>query len=95
MRILKWLVGGVALLLGGAFVWGRQRVSRARAARVESLAPCAANQLITGGPHAAVVKLVDVHKREVLCQREVSFHLPEELLPRRPFVPFANASGAA
>ncbi|AKQ64746.1 hypothetical protein A176_001658 [Myxococcus hansupus] len=42
MRILKWLVGGllvVALLLGGAFVWGVQRVSRARAARVEALGP--------------------------------------------------------
>ncbi|NBD08357.1 hypothetical protein [Corallococcus silvisoli] len=42
MRILKRLVGGVlvvALLLGGAFVWGMQRVSRARAARVEALGP--------------------------------------------------------
>lgn len=42
MRILKWLVGGVlvvALLLGGAFVWGMQRVPRARAARVEALGP--------------------------------------------------------
>ncbi|MFE8596297.1 hypothetical protein [Archangium violaceum] len=40
MRILKWLVGGVvvvALLLGGAFVWGMQRVSRARATRLEAL----------------------------------------------------------
>lgn len=42
MRILKWLVGGglvVALLLGGAFVWGMRRVSRERAARVEALGP--------------------------------------------------------
>ncbi|MBN8468864.1 hypothetical protein JYJ95_20375 [Corallococcus exiguus] len=42
MRILKWLIGGVgvlALLPGGAFVWGMQRVSRARAARVEALVP--------------------------------------------------------
>ncbi|MCE9669978.1 hypothetical protein LY474_19445 [Myxococcus stipitatus] len=42
MRILKWLVGGVlvvALVLGGAFIWGMQRVSRARAARVEALGP--------------------------------------------------------
>ncbi|MFP2929300.1 hypothetical protein ACLESO_29685 [Pyxidicoccus sp. 3LG] len=42
MRILKWLVGGVlvvALLLGGAFVWAMQWVSRARAARVEALGP--------------------------------------------------------
>ncbi|NRD53121.1 hypothetical protein D7Y15_10815 [Corallococcus sp. AB030] len=80
MRILKWLVGGVALLLGGAFVWGRQRVSRACAARVEALAPCAANQLITGGPHE---------------EKLTGGTLMAEFHARRPFVPFANASGAA
>ncbi|MHA7628970.1 hypothetical protein [Corallococcus sp. M7] len=42
MRILKWLVGGVlvvAVLLGGALVWGMQRVTRAREARIEALRP--------------------------------------------------------
>ncbi|NNB92896.1 hypothetical protein HI113_03085 [Corallococcus exiguus] len=62
MRILKWLLGGVALLLGGAFVWGRQHVSAALHQGVEKL---------TGG--TLMAEFFDV---------------------RRPFVPFANASGA-
>ncbi|MCP3102372.1 hypothetical protein LZ198_26220 [Myxococcus sp. K15C18031901] len=33
-----------------------------------------------GGRYAAVVKLVDVRKQEVLCQRAVSFQLPEDIL---------------
>jgi hypothetical protein len=45
VRILKWIVGGVlvvALSLGGALVWGMQRVTRERAARIEALGPLVA-----------------------------------------------------
>ncbi|MFY1831436.1 hypothetical protein ACN47A_36325 [Myxococcus fulvus] len=58
MRILKWLVGGVvvlAVVLGGAFAWGMQRVSRAREARVQVLGPLVARAtaLETLGPEEA------------------------------------------
>jgi hypothetical protein len=45
VRILKWILGGVlvaALVLGGGFFWGMQRVSKERAARVEVLGPLVA-----------------------------------------------------
>ncbi|MCP3064197.1 hypothetical protein LXT21_36035 [Myxococcus sp. K38C18041901] len=45
MRILKRLVGGVvvlAVVAGGAFVWGMHRVSQAREARVRVLGPLVA-----------------------------------------------------
>jgi len=54
MRILKWLVGGVlgvALVAGGAFVWGMQRVSRARAARMEALGPLLARATAVESPN--------------------------------------------
>ncbi|MCK8502410.1 hypothetical protein [Myxococcus fulvus] len=79
MRILKWLVGGVgglAVVLGGVFVWGMQRVSAAREARVQVPGPLVARATAMETPRpedaCLVVEGHDLKRETVLtaeCKR--------------------------